>query len=166
MARILDLFLNRTTNKSCTHYPDARLLVEGLRREEAAAIQCLSSKISGSVYRIGKGFQLVDDDIEELHCDCIMVFIEKIRSGKYEYQGYDPATYVIEIAKNKVRNFQRHAGKNASTDLTSVPDQPDDPDYGSLQQNLTQYSTVDALKNKRAECMRKLTEAATGLKKG
>jgi hypothetical protein len=32
------------------------------------------------------------------------------------------------------------------------------PDKTVIEQKMTQYTTVDALKNKRAQCMKKLTE--------
>ncbi len=193
MARILDLFLNRGSNKACHRYPDARALLAALQGEEGEAIRCLSSKISGSVYQIGKNFRLVDDDIEELHCDCIMIFMDKIRAGKYEYAGNEPATYVIEIAKRRVYHYSRKAGQNTTNDLDF--DRADEPEWDTLEQiellqgllarlndncrklirlkyleeqkdkevieqKLTQYSTVDALKNHRAQCMKKLTELA------
>lgn len=193
MARILDLFLNRGSNKACHRYPDARALLAALQGEEGEAIRCLSSKISGSVYQIGKNFRLVDDDIEELHCDCIMIFMDKIRAGKYEYAGNEPATYVVEIAKRRVYHYARKAGRNTTNDLDF--DRADEPEWDTLEQiellqgllarlndncqklirlkyleeqkdkdvieqKLTQYSTVDALKNHRAQCMKKLTELA------
>lgn len=195
MARILDLFLNRNSNKACHRYPDARALLAALAREEGEAVRCLSSKISGSVFQIGKSFRLVDDDIEELHCDCIMIFIDKIRTGKYEYTGNEPATYVIEVAKRRVYHYARKAGQSATNDLDPNFDRADEPEWDALEQvelleklltrlndncqklirlkyleeqkdkdvieqKLTQYSTVDALKNHRAQCMKKLTELA------
>jgi len=195
MARTLDFFLNRSSNKACLRYPDARALLAGLQREEGEAIRCLSSKISGSVYQIGKNFRLVDDDIEELHCDCIMIFMDKIRTGKYEYTGFEPATFVIEIAKRRVYHYSRKAGQSATDDLDPGLDRADEPAWDMLEQmellqgllaklndncqklirikyleeqkdktvieqKLTQYSTVDALKNHRAQCMKKLIELA------
>lgn len=195
MARILDIFLNRSGNKACNAYPDSESLFHGLAVEASGAIRCLSSKIAGSVYKTGKLYQLVDDDIEELMCDCITLLIEKIRVGKYEFQGYDPATYAIEIAKNKARNFRRQTDRNITRELTPAHDPADDDeihlssfeqtellermlqkigdncrnlirlryleemkDKDVIAQKLTQYSTVDALKNHRAQCMKKLVE--------
>jgi len=195
MARILDYFLDRSSNKTCHQYPHAQALVAALQREEGAAIRCLSSKISGSIYQIGKSFRLMDDDIEELHCDCIMIFMDKIRTGKYEYTGNEPATYVIEIAKRRVYHYTRKASQSATNDLDPRFDRVDEPEWDTLEQlemlqrllaqlnencqklirikyleerkdkdvielKLTQYSTVNALKNHRALCMKKLVELA------
>jgi DNA-directed RNA polymerase specialized sigma24 family protein len=195
MARILDLFLNRKTNLACEKYPDPSALFAGLLREETEAIRCLSSKVSGSIFKLGKAFKLTDDDIEELICDCITICLQKIKTGQYQFQGYHPATFVIEIAKNRAQNFRRAALKHQTLDLENQPEQSDEIETGTqleteilekllaqlepncqnlirlkyleerrdkevIDAKLTQYTTVDALKNHRAKCMRKLVELA------
>ncbi len=200
MARILDIFLDRKSNRVCARYPDPGVLYAGLERAESGAIQCLSIKVSGAIFNIGKGYRLTDDDIEELICDCITICLQKINQGKYTFQGYSPATYVIEIAKNRARNFRRSALRHDTTDLENIGEQAEEPEFGSLaetallekmlaqidtncqnlirlkyleerrdkaviEEKLTQYTTVDALKNHRAKCMKKLVEigASTSL---
>ncbi|MFN0214109.1 MAG: hypothetical protein ACKVT2_07620 [Saprospiraceae bacterium] len=193
MARILDIFLDRKTNRSCVRYTNYGLLFEGLRQEESEAIRCLSAKVSGSIFNIGKSHRLSDDDIEELICDCITICLQKIREEKYVFQGYSPATYVIEIAKNRARNFRRNALRHDTTDVEQIEYQADETDFESLAQTellekllsklepncqnlirlkyleerrdkdvidskLTQYTTVDALKNHRSKCFKKLVE--------
>lgn len=193
MARILDVFLKKSTNLACNRYPDTEALVFALKQEEDDAIRCLSSRISGFVYQIGKNARLPDEDIEELHCDCIMIFIDKIRNGKYEYTGFDPATYVIEIAKRRVFHYARKMARGKSSELDSIPEPAAETEWDILdqtaflerqlakigekcrhlitlrylenlkdkeiiEQKMTSYTTVDALKNHRAKCMKKLTE--------
>ncbi|MDX1911610.1 MAG: hypothetical protein SFV22_09015 [Saprospiraceae bacterium] len=193
MARILDLFLDRKSNRVCKAYADHQMLFTGLELEETMAIQCLSSKVSGSIFNIGKGYRLTDDDIEELICDCVTLCLQKIRAGSYVFQGFDPATFVIEIAKNKARNFRRSAVRHDTGDLDQVGERPVEDDFGSfadtellekllaqldpncmnlirlkyleerrdkevIEEKLTQYSTVDALKNHRSRCMKRLVE--------
>jgi hypothetical protein len=193
MARILNQFLTRNSNKACHQFPDAHALILALKREDASAINCLSSQIAGSVFKIGKGFNLVDDDIEELHCDCIMIFIDKIRAGQYEYFGHKPATYVIEIAKRRVNHYFRKANRRNTEDLDPRMDLVEEEsqemlgqialvqellsrlsekcqklirlkyldehkDKEVIEQKLSQYTTVNALKNHRAQCMKKLVE--------
>jgi len=193
MARILDVFLKKSTNLACNRYPDTASLMAALEREEASAISCLSSRISGSVYQIGRNARLLNEDIEELHCDCIMIFIDKIRAGKYEYQGFEPATYVIEIARRRVYHYTRKSAKEKSRVHDNIPEPSAETEWDFLDQSeilsrniaklgencrklislryldnlkdkeviekkLTQYSTVDALKNHRSQCMKKLTE--------
>jgi hypothetical protein len=195
MARILDLFLNLNGVKACTAYPDAKSLFEGLVLETPGAVHCLSSKIAGAIYKLGKQFQLLDADIEELMCDCITLLIEKIRAGKYEFQGNEPASYAIEIAKYKVRSFRRNITRDTTMEITAAHEQIGEEEvhfssfeqYELLQrllwkvgdscanlirlryleelkdkdviaQKMTQYSTVNALKNQRAQCVKKLIE--------
>ncbi|MCC7245147.1 MAG: sigma-70 family RNA polymerase sigma factor [Saprospiraceae bacterium] len=198
MARILDFFLDRKTNRACQAYPDAQSLFNGLQQEESNAIRCLSSKISGSIFQIGKGYQLTDDDIEELICDCITICIQKIRTDQYVFQGYDPASFVIEIAKNQVKNIKRKSQKHETSDLEQFNDPGEEMVAGSgesteilqrllqklddscqnlirlkyleelkdkdiIEQGITQYTTVDALKNHRAKCMKKLVELGASM---
>lgn len=193
MARILDIFLDRKANRSCEKYPDHGSLFGGLKQEEAAAIRCLSARVSGSIFSIGKGYSLTDDDIEELICDCITICLQKIREGQYVFQGHSPATFVIEIAKNRARNFRRSATRHHTSDLETIGEHPGEADFGSLaetelleqllfklekncqnlirlkyleerrdkeviEEKLTQYTTVDALKNHRSKCLKKLVE--------
>ena len=200
MARIFDRFFNHSANQSCRQYPNATLLIEGLRKEEDAAIHCLSAKIAGPVFRIGKGRGLPDEDIEELHCDCILLFMEKIRTGKYEYRGNEPSTYVIEIAKRRVNHYVRLNRQHRTEELLPAMDPPEEPGYGSREQvelltgllnqldencrNLirlkyleglrdkqviaekqTQYTTENALKTHRYQCMKKLAELGEVWKK-
>ncbi|MBC7777175.1 MAG: sigma-70 family RNA polymerase sigma factor [Phycisphaerae bacterium] len=191
MARILDIFLNRKTNLSCEKYPNHGSLFTGLRHEEADAIRCLSARVSGSIFNIGKSYHLHDDDVEELICDCITICLQKIKEGKYTFQGYNPATFVIEIAKNRAQNFRRSALKHRTVGLENISERAEEPDFGSLaetellekllsqleancqnlirlkyleersdkeviEEKLTQYTTVDALKNHRSKCLKKL----------
>lgn len=197
MARFLNLFQNLSGVKACSAYPDAKSLFEGLVLEAPGAVHCLSLKIAGSIYMLGKQFQLLDDDIEEMMCDCITLLIEKIRAGKYEFQGNEPASYAIEIAKYKVRSFRRNITKDATMELTVAHEQIGEEevhfssfeqtellqrllrkvgyscenlirlryleelkDKDVIAQKMTQYSTVNALKNQRAQCMKKLIELA------
>lgn len=193
MARILDIFLDRKSNRSCEKYPDHAALFAGLEREETEAIQCLSSRVSGSIFKIGKGYRLPDDDIEDLICDCITIGLQKIREGKYMFQGYSPATFIIEIAKNRARNLRRSVLKHETEDIDTIVERVDEPEYGGvaetellekllaqlekncqklirlkylderrdkavIEEKLTQYTTVDALKNQRSKCLKKLVE--------
>jgi DNA-directed RNA polymerase specialized sigma24 family protein len=129
MASILDLFLDRKTNRACSSYPSHEALFAGLAREEAGAIRCLSARISGRVFNIGKRQGLAAEDIEELICDCIVLLLQKIRSGKYVFQGFDPATFGIEIAKKRVNNFRRQALKHEAVGLELLGDRAGEPDY-------------------------------------
>jgi RNA polymerase sigma factor (sigma-70 family) len=196
MRRLLHFFLDKQTDRDCGQYPDHAALFLGLQREESGAIQCLSSRISRVVYKIGRQYQLSDSDIEELLCDSVTLCLLKIKQGLYVFQGHNPATYAIEIAKNKARNYRRTALKHNTLPAEFIPvdaenDQQDPlenleklqalllkldtncqrliqlkyldelSDKHVIEHQLTQYTTTDALKNKRALCLKKLVSLAT-----
>lgn len=198
MARILDLFLDRNSNRACRKYPDNQSLYEALGREETEAIRCLSARISGMIFNIGKSHRLEESDVEELICDCIMICLQKIRNGKYVFQGHSPATFAVEIAKNRARNYSRKVARHEHADLEDSGEQSEELEYGSLEEtelleqllhkldpscqnlirlkyleqrrdkevieeHLTQYTTVDALKNHRSKCMKKLVEIGAAI---
>jgi RNA polymerase sigma factor (sigma-70 family) len=189
-------FLGSKRNKDCAQYGDFSSLFEGLRQEAPAAIRCLSAKIVRPVYAIGRQYKLSEEDTEELYADAVAILLEKIRDGRYVFQGYDPATYAIEIARQNVFNLLRRANKHQNKPLDdlladrmieeethwSSGEQTDIlktllgklgdncqklirlkyidelRDKDIIEQGITQYTTVDALKNQRAQCMKKLIE--------
>lgn len=194
MAQILNIFLNKKTNRICAQYPDNQALFAALEREAPDAIRCLSARVSGTIYNIGKSYRLSDEDIEELICDCLTICLQKIKEGKYVFLGYDPATFVVEIAKNRAQNFRRSADRHNTEALQENEDRYEaeddfasgteteilekllaqlDPNCAKLirlkylderrdkeviELKLTQYTTVDALKNHRSKCFKKLVE--------
>ena len=187
MGRLLNFLLDRGSRHNSAAYPDMADLFEGLKREENEAIRVLYSRISAPLFKMGKTYGLSEEDVEELIGDCIALLLLKIRTEQYVFQGYDPATYAIEIAKNKVRHFK----KRNTAELMEVANIAVEPEYTSwesvemlekllsqlppncqnlirlkyldemrdkdiIEQKLTQYTTVDALKNHRAQCMKSL----------
>lgn len=170
---------------------NAKDLFEGLQKEEHHAIRVLYSRITGSVQRLGHQYNLSPEEVEELAGDCVTILLLKIRTGQYVFQGYDPTSFAIEIAKNKVRHYTKkqtipwedhHAGTEEpepgtrediealSLLLAQLPENcqklirlkylEEIKDKDAIDQQLTQYNTVDALKNHRAQCMKKLAALA------
>ena len=76
----LKAFIRRSQHEWLA-YPHALALFEGLEKEEDEAIRCLYARISGSVAKIGKGYGLLEEDIEELLGDCIATMLLKILLG-------------------------------------------------------------------------------------
>lgn len=201
MAGTLDFLLGKRTDRSCDRYADAFALFGGLEREEPEAIRCLYGKVSGIIHQVGREAGLLNEDIEELICDCITIGIQKIRFGKFVYQGYAPATYIVEIAKNRAQNYRRkqirHQTEALDGTLEKAAEEEDAfgaqeavelmeqllsqldsncqkliqlkyleerKDKEVISESLTQYTTVDALKNHRSRCLKKLTELAQAIK--
>ncbi len=168
-----------------------KALFEGLQKEEHHAIRVLYSRIGGTVQKLGTQYGLSPEEVEELAGDCVTILLLKIRMGQYVFQGYDPASFAVEIAKNKVRHYPKKQtviweDHYAGTDdpepgtrediaaleelLEQLPENCQKlirlkylegiRDKDAIEQKLTQYTTVDALKNHRAQCMKKLAAMA------
>ncbi|MBK6904965.1 MAG: hypothetical protein IPH04_19690 [Saprospirales bacterium] len=129
--KLFDFFQSGETKRLRAIYPDARALYEGLEKEKADAIQYLSLRISGSVIRIGKQYRLPEEEVEELLGDCISMMIQHIRDGRYIFIGNDPASYAIEIAKNRVRSISRAYKKRQTETLDPAADWGEDAEAGT-----------------------------------
>jgi DNA-directed RNA polymerase specialized sigma24 family protein len=88
-----------------------------LKSENSSAIQYLYAKCNKQITQVAKSYKLSNEDTEELICDCMVLFIQKLQSNEYTYQGWDPISYVIEIAKFKSLNYYRRKNKHATVEL-------------------------------------------------
>lgn len=189
MKKGLFAVFNMGNQNEGADYSRPVVLFDGLQREESNAIRYLYLRITGMVRQIGNQYGLTAEEAKELTGDCVALLLLKIRTGQYTFQGFDPATFAIEIAKNKVRHFK----KRHIVPLTEIEEPAIEPEPASkavveiLEQlllqlpancqklirlkyleemkdktvidlKMTQYTTVDALKNHRAQCMKKLVE--------
>lgn len=198
MSGFLNVLLGRQSAKDCQAYTSDELLFGGLQAEESGAIRCLYTRVAPFVYKIARNGGLPDTDIEELIGDAIATLLLKIRSGAYVFQGYSPATFAVEVAKNKMMHRLRKLKKQQMEPLSEQFDQAEEEDNNPanweaveqlnrflnaispgcqqlirlkyleekrdkevIEQQLTPYTTVDALKTHRARCMKKLVEMAT-----
>jgi DNA-directed RNA polymerase specialized sigma24 family protein len=153
-----------------------------LKSENSSAIQYLYAKCNKQITQVAKSYKLSNEDTEELICDCMVLFIQKLQSNEYTYQGWDPISYVIEIAKFKSLNYYRRKNKHATVELEQKETELSNgellnckklielkyleelKDAEIIERKLTQYTTVDALKNHRSKCMKKLTELCSSSK--
>lgn len=167
--------------------------VSMLGDENPGAIHHLYKRIMDPIIKLVKWNRLSEQCAEELIQDCIVIFIHKIKVGKYVYQGIDPYFYIMEMAKKNLNNYKRKHNKHLSLEINSEMDfvSSDEFDLENVCKQLehllkqlgpncerlirlkyleelkdneiierayTQYSTVNALKNKRAQCFKKLVE--------
>lgn len=86
---------------------DHALFVENLSREEPEAIRFLSERILAFVASLARQFGLSKQDEEELHTDVLVIFIQNIRNGNYHYEGSDPVSYAVGIAKRRVFHYSK-----------------------------------------------------------
>ncbi|MBP7273240.1 MAG: sigma-70 family RNA polymerase sigma factor [Saprospiraceae bacterium] len=193
MLRVFDTFFDRSKS-ACTSYIDNQALYEGLRLAEDKAIQCVQSKIAGTVNGYYIRNLISKEESEEVMTDTIMILLRKIQQGEYQFLGNSPSTFAVEIAKRIVQNYSRknnrhfddidstfHIGEDSLNDyfamkerdrlvaecLKSVGENCERllrlkyfegyRDEEIIQLKLTQYTTADTVKNKRSECLKKLT---------
>jgi DNA-directed RNA polymerase specialized sigma24 family protein len=90
------------TNNPCGKFPDNKSLFDGLARCDNDAISCLMEKGRGTIFSYGKARAVSDLDLEEIVEDAAVIFLEKIRTGAYEFQGLAPVTYMVEVGKRLV----------------------------------------------------------------
>lgn len=186
-------FLKRLLHGYTQQFDTPERLFQGLCLEQSEAIRFLYAKVALFITGLGRRYDLPEEDIEELIGDCITTTILKMRNGQYVFQGYDPASFTMEIAKNKVKKYRDRRQRpvplpveDPAPDWTDRTDReelerwlgqlPDHcrqliqlkyleemPDKEIIAQQLTQYTTVDALKNHRSKCMKKLSAIANAL---
>ena len=179
-----------------------KLLFEALELRQDKAIQFVQRKTIKTIASLSRFAGLSELDSEEILNDSVIILLQKIESGAYQFQGYDPCTYVVEIAKGLIANAKRK-NKRVFEDIETHFELADNEteryleikaneaivaallakigencqklitlkylneykDDEILEQKMTQYSSINTLKVKRSECMKKLSELALQYKK-
>ena len=179
----------------------ADLLYEALRQRSDKAIQFAQRKTMKTVASMSRFAGLSAMDSEEILNDAVIILLQKIETGSYQFQGYDPCTFLVEIAKRLISNAKRknqrvfediethyeladneteryleskanetvlhnllsQIGENCQK-LISLKYLQEFKDEEILEQKMTQYSSINTLKVKRSECMKKLSELANSFK--
>lgn len=79
--------------------------ISELSAGNSVAVEYLFAKISGIVGQIARSSGLAGQDVEEVLHDTAIIFIQKIRDGKYQLTDYKPQSYAIAIARRVVQNY-------------------------------------------------------------
>ena len=130
-------------NDPCKRFDTLELLFEGLRRLDNAAILCLQVRALPSVKKIAAGYGLPVEKADEILNSSTLVFLQKIESGVYEFQGNAPMTYFIEIVKRQALMATRSLKKTTQS-LENFADHPD-PDAADLLRRQDAAETVKLL---------------------
>lgn len=80
---------------------------ESLKELKPKAIKSLSDRLNISVYKLSGICFLTREDIQEFINDIILVTIQKIKSGQFEFQNYSPLSYSMEVARKLLSNRLR-----------------------------------------------------------
>jgi hypothetical protein len=130
-------------NDPCKRFDTLERLFEGLRRLDNAAILCLQVKALPSVKKIAAGYRLPAEKAGEILNSSTLVFLQKIESEVYQFQGNAPMTYLIEIAKRQALMATRSL-KKTTHPLENLADRPD-PDVDDLLRRQDAAETVNLL---------------------
>lgn len=197
MANFLDGLFGLFNLDPCKKYPDQKSLYDGLKRHESEAIQCIVWQSKDMVVNLVKQAGLSIDMAEDIMSESLMIFLSKIQNEEYQFLGFKPKTYLIEIARKVVSNYTRTKKGKRDAALTerefaildeSVEDYFEKKEQFELVEKmleklgspcreiiwmryidglkdeeiitkgLTKYTTIESLKVKRSECMKKLRE--------
>lgn len=119
-----------TSGSPCKRFQTHELLYEGLRKTDNAAILCLQVRAMSSVKKIVSGYRLPAEKADEIINSATLVFLQKIESGAYQFQGHAPMTYFIEIARRQALMATRSLKKTAQP-IEELPETAD-PDYAGF----------------------------------
>lgn len=114
----------------CKRFDTPERLFNGLRGLDNAAILCLQIRALPSVKKMAAGYGLPQEKVDEILHSSTLVFLQKIESGGYQFQGNAPTTYFIEIAKRQALMATRSL-KKTTQPLENLSDPPD-PDAADL----------------------------------
>jgi DNA-directed RNA polymerase specialized sigma24 family protein len=181
----------------CSRYTTIEERFEGLKQLDNAAILCLQLKALPKIKNMVGHLGLEEDKATEILSQSTIIFLEKIQTGAYQFRGYEPSTYLIEVARRMAMSAVKalHRSDELSENHHLIPD-PDIDNRTAQQENdeqirilldhigdpcaqiirlryldgysdedvirlgLTKHSSVNSLKVKRSDCMKKLVTMA------
>lgn len=191
---LLDWFLDKPPRRK---FDSSEALFAGLQAQKNDAILHAQLKVLPILKKIMHQFGLPADQLDDVLNRSTLIFLQKIESGAYQFQGHAPTTYFVEIirrvalmsTRNQKRphqNLENHPDladpeanewlekKEAKETVRHLLEQLGDPcstvvrlyhiegfsDEEVVNQQLTPYTTVNSLKVKRSDCMKKLIQLA------
>lgn len=86
---------------------DKRAFHEQLRNADAGAIRELYARIAGTIHNVASYWQIGSQDVEEIIQDTLLITIKKIRDGSFQFMGFDPATYAVQVGRGLLLNLCR-----------------------------------------------------------
>jgi len=86
---------------------DKRAFHEKLSNANAGAIRELYARIAGTIHNAASYWQIGSQDVEEIIQDALLITIKKIRDGTFQFLGFDPATYAVQVGRGLLLNLCR-----------------------------------------------------------
>ncbi len=121
---------NWFSGKPSSRFSSNESLFDGLKKADSAAILYLQSKVLPSIKMMVKSHGLQQDCVEDILNQSILIFLQKINDGYYQYVGNSPSTYLIQIAR-RVTLLATRDLKNTTQSIDSIPENRD-PDFENL----------------------------------
>jgi len=134
---------------SNARYDDMAAFYDALKELESEAIVELRNRIWPSLKRRGSECGVSVPDLEEIAHDALVIALEKIANGTFQFEQTDPAAYAAVIAHNLFRNFLRK--KHRHTDSLDDWDTRADDDVEKFLDSKDLRHQIDAFLNKMPE---------------
>ncbi len=102
-------------------------LFNAIKAEENLAIRIINERVMAYLLKKtqrqqscqqGWAITFHQEDFESIAQDAVMVLLDRIRNGKYTYQGNTPVTYAIEVATYKVKEYRARKCNSARVKAT------------------------------------------------
>lgn len=103
-----------STATADTNTNEKRKFFESLKKAETGAIQKLATQISFGARRAASNAKLSPEDAEELVNDALVITINNIRQGKFQFQNFTPAAYANGVLRKLIANRLRTKKLNTS----------------------------------------------------
>jgi RNA polymerase sigma factor (sigma-70 family) len=129
----------------CRRYGTHELLFQGLLSRQDDAIQCLMLKSRRSVAFLVKKAGLDAYYTDDVLHEAVVIFLKKIETGAYKFEGHAPSTYLIEIARRVALNFSKKAGLRPLDELNDSMADLLDLDVERLQANREHIDQIERL---------------------
>jgi RNA polymerase sigma factor (sigma-70 family) len=88
-------------------FEQKEVLYLALKAKSDKAIQFVQRKTLKTAASMSRFAGLSMMDNEEILNDAVIILLQKIENGAYQFQGYDPCTYLVEIIKGLIANAKR-----------------------------------------------------------
>jgi RNA polymerase sigma factor (sigma-70 family) len=101
-----------TPSNPCRKFGDHEQLFQALKNWDNGAVLCLQIKATPFARQLVRQHELLQEQAEDLLNQSTHIFLRKIEAGAYQFQGYAPSTYLIEVMKRVALTMSRKRQKS------------------------------------------------------
>ncbi len=99
----------------CRQFDSNERLFQALKNLNNTAILCVQTRAMPSARKFAQQYGLPPDSAEEVLNQSTLIFLRKIQDGSYQFQGYAPSTYLVEIMRRVALMMTRTQRKQHET---------------------------------------------------